>query len=89
MGFTWSVIPDREVKRQRHERKNQAEEGLIVKISDDIMPLTDGNDTNPPTYKPGGDNSSDGNDVDSNNDVQQFVGRKELEIIESGIEIEI
>ena len=50
MGFTRSMIPAREFKRQRLEQKKQAEEELISKISDDIMPLTNGNDTNPPTY---------------------------------------
>ena len=50
MGFTRSVIPAREFKRQRLEHKKQAEAEFIEKISDDIMPLTDGNDTNPTKY---------------------------------------
>ena len=45
------------------------------------MLLTDGNDTNPPTYKPGGDNSSDGNDVDSDDDIVLTPGSKTEEQI--------
>ena len=81
MDFNWSVFPDREVKRQRHERKNQAEEGLIVKISDDIMPLTDGNNTNPPTYEPGEYNGSDDNYVDDKDDIVPTTGSETEEIM--------
>ena len=44
MGFTRSVIPAHEVKRQRLERKKQAEEEFIGKNGDEIIPLTDGNE---------------------------------------------
>ena len=50
MGFTRIMILACKFRRQRLERKKQAEEELISKISDDIMPLTDGSDTNPPKY---------------------------------------
>ena len=50
MGFTRSVIPSPEVKIQWLEWKKQAKEEFIGKISDEIMPLTNGNDNNPPTY---------------------------------------
>ena len=69
MGFTRRIIPSREVKRQRLEKKKQVEEELIGKNSDDIMHLTNGNDTNPPTYKSVEYNGSDNNDVDDNNDI--------------------
>ena len=38
------------------------------------MPLTDGNDTNPPTYEPGEDNSSDDNDFNGDNDTVPTLG---------------
>ena len=50
MGFTRIMILAREFKRQRLDQEKKAEEELISKISDDIMPLTDGSDTNPPKY---------------------------------------
>ena len=74
MGFTRSVIPAHEVKRQRLERKKQAEEELIGKISDDIMTLIDGNNTNPPTYEPGEDNCSGNNDVGGDDDIAPTPG---------------
>ena len=76
MGFTRILIPACEVKRQQLEHKNQAEEELIGKISDDIMPLKDGNNTNSPTNEPGEDNSSDNNDVDNDNDIVPNPGRE-------------
>ena len=75
------MINDREVKRQRLERKKQAEEELIGKISDDSMTLIDGNNTNPPTYEPGEDNSSENNYVDEYNDIVTTPGNKTEEPI--------
>ena len=69
MGFARSVIPDLEVKRQRHERKKQAEEDFIGKMIDDIIPMTGGNDINPPTYKPGEDDGYNDSDFDDDNDI--------------------
>ena len=69
MGLTRSVIPDRDFKRQQLEQKKQSEEDFIGKISNDIMPMTYGNDTKPPKYEPGEDNGSDNNNVDDDNDI--------------------
>ena len=38
------------------------------------MPLTNGNDTNTPTYEPGEDNGSDDNDVDDDHDIVTTPG---------------
>ena len=61
MGFSQGLIPVREFKRQWLERKKHTEEDLNGNITDDIMPLTDGNDTNPPTYETVKDNGHNDN----------------------------
>ena len=38
------------------------------------MPLTNGNDTNTPTYEPGKDNGYDDNDVDDDHDIVTTPG---------------
>ena len=76
IGFTRIMIPACEFKRQRLEQENKAEEELISKISDDIMPLTDGSDTNPPTYEPCEYKGSDNNDVNNDDDIVPTPGSK-------------
>ena len=74
MGLTRCVIPACEVKIKLLEHKKQAEEELIGKISDDIMHLTDGNDTTPQTYEPGEDNGSGDNDVNNDDKIVPTPG---------------
>ena len=79
MGFTRIMILASKFRRQRLERKKQAEEELIRKINDDIMPLTDRSDTSPPKYEPGEYNVSDNNDVNNDDDIVPTPGSKTQE----------
>ena len=76
VGLTHSLIPACEVKRQRLELRKQAEEELIGKLSDEITPVSNGNDTNPPTHEPVEDNISDYNFFDDDGDIFPTLGSK-------------